>query len=57
MRKRILAAFPTLSEPWLLYGEGEMLNGDPDSVEDLIEDPDEAPPSKKMIPFYDAETT
>ncbi len=54
---KICSAYPQISISYLLTGEGEMLNGDPDSVEDLIEDPDEAPPSKKMIPFYDAETT
>lgn len=51
--KSIICAFPTLSESWLLTGEGEM------TVDGVSHDEEKngPKPSGRMIPFYDAETT
>lgn len=48
-RKQISAAFPDLNIKWLLTGEGDMLIGSIDNVNDI------AISSGKVIPYYDAE--
>ena len=52
---KILYSFPELNADWLLTGRGEMLKSDKKSV--TFYEPENAPTGRKLIPFYDIETT